>query len=158
MILFSLAGCRAPLTAADLDAETDQFIHRCIMERNDGHYHQKADGYANEAHEVLGTVTYEDQITVYAWVLYCQWKEEDGKAVNISGSDIPAAITVEVQKDGTYKLIEYWEPRDGSYYQKDIDAKIPGKFRFVLGTVMQSQTRFYATQQDAERHFFGDEL
>ena len=157
-ILFSLAGCRAPLATADLDAELDRFIHRCIMERYGDQHPQAETEYANESHDVLGTDASEGRITVYAWVLYRQWKEENGRATDVSGSDIPTAIMVEEQAGGTYKLIEYWEPRDGSYYSKDIQAKFPGKIRIVLDTVAQSQTRFNATQQDADMHFFGDEL
>ena len=156
--LIALTGCRAPLAVIDLDAELDQFIHGCIMERNNGHYHEEDNGYANESHEVLGTEASGNQITIYAWILYRQWKEENGNVEDVSGGDIPTAITVEARSDGTYKLIEYWEPRDGSYYQKDLKAKFPRKIRVALGVAAESKNRFNATQQDAEMYFWGDDL
>ncbi len=74
--------------------------------------------------KVLGTERKGGQTTVYMLVFYEEYTLEGGKLAVQTGCHIPTAITVE--KDGsTYKLVEYWEPRDGSYYPTDIREKFP---------------------------------
>ena len=73
------------------------------------------------------------ETTVYAWVLYEEYSF-DGRDVKVeTGSHIPTAITFDTSdndKDSsTYDVIEYWEPRDGSYYADDIRAKFPWSIR-----------------------------
>lgn len=41
------------------------------------------------------------------------------------GGWCPTAITFEVRDDGSYKLLEYWESEDGSYYASSIKEKFP---------------------------------
>lgn len=96
---------------------------------------------ANRAHtdhflaidyDVLKVSRSADQTTVYAWVL---WEEYgfDGHDVFVeSGSYIPSAITFDTSERGdvsSYPVIEYWTPRDGSYYADDIRAKFPWSIR-----------------------------
>ena len=74
-----------------------------------------------------------NETTVYAWVLYEEYSF-DGKDVKLeSGSHIPTAITFDTSNNSsdssTYDLIEYWQPRDGSYYAEDIKAKFPWYIR-----------------------------
>ncbi|MBR0342980.1 MAG: M56 family metallopeptidase, partial [Oscillospiraceae bacterium] len=74
-----------------------------------------------------------NETTVYAWVLYEEYSF-DGKDVKLeSGSHIPTAITFDTSDNSgdssTYDLIEYWQPRDGSYYAEDIKAKFPWYIR-----------------------------
>jgi len=73
------------------------------------------------------------ETTVYAWVLYEEYSF-DGRDVKVeSGSHIPTAITFDTSDNdndsSTYDVIEYWEPRDGSYYADDIRAKFPWSIR-----------------------------
>ena len=70
-----------------------------------------------------------NETTVYVWVLYEEFSF-DGKDVKIeTGSHIPSAITFDTSgkfdEASTYGVVEYWEPRDGSYYVDDIKAKFP---------------------------------
>lgn len=96
---------------------------------------------ANRAHtdhflaidyDVLKVSRSADQTTVYAWVF---WEEYgfDGNDVFVeSGSYIPSAITFDTSERGdvsSYPVIEYWTPRDGSYYADDIRAKFPWSIR-----------------------------
>ena len=71
--------------------------------------------------------------TVYAWVLYEEYSFDGRDAKLESGSHIPVAITFDTSaKDNdssTYDVIEYWEPRDGSYYADDIRSKFPWSIR-----------------------------
>ncbi len=64
--------------------------------------------------------------TVYGWVLYMEYSYNNGELKEEAGAHIPTVITVkESDSGGRYELAEYWEPRDGSYYAKDIRAKFP---------------------------------
>ena len=74
-----------------------------------------------------------NETTVYAWVLYEEYSF-DGRDVKVeTGSHIPTAITFDTSDNdndsSTYDVIEYWEPRDGSYYADDIRAKFPWSIR-----------------------------
>lgn len=72
-----------------------------------------------------------NETTVYAWVLYEEYSF-DGRDVKVeTGSHIPTAITFDTSDNdsSTYDVIEYWEPRDGSYYVDDIRAKFPWSIR-----------------------------
>lgn len=64
-------------------------------------------------------------VVVYAIILSQELVPSDDGMENPTGSMIPSALTFDVMDDGTYKLREYWVPRDGSFYGKDIRAKFP---------------------------------
>ena len=74
-------------------------------------------------YEVLGKRKFFGDTTLYLWVMYQEYSF-DGILKKESGAHIPTAITVR-KENGGYKLVEYWEPRDGSYYVKDIKDKFP---------------------------------
>lgn len=100
--------------------------------------------------EVLGTEKRGNQVTAYLWVLY---REYSDAATVESGAHVPTVITAELQ-DGNYVPVEYWEPRDGSYYAQDIRAKFP---LLLQGRAMDSQ-RYVKKQSDrldqaAREHF-----
>ena len=63
------------------------------------------------------------------------------------------AITVE-ENDGSYSLVEYWEPQDGSYYKDSIRENVP---MYLWGKAMDSQRYFDAQSTKLEnlarRHF-----
>lgn len=95
---------------------------------------QSADGFPCASVAVLGSETKSaannaknvEQLTVYAMVLYQVFGYADGSFSDIGGLYVPAALTFAVSGDGdTYTLKEYWMPRDGSYYVKDIKEKFP---------------------------------
>lgn len=74
-------------------------------------------------YEVLGKRKFFGETTLYLWVMYQEYSF-DGILKKEGGAHIPTAITVR-KENGGYKLVEYWEPRDGSYYVKDIKDKFP---------------------------------
>lgn len=92
--------------------------------------------------EVLGTKKSGNQTTVYLWVLYQEYSHNGGLTVE-SGSHIPTAITVDNDGD-SYELVEYWIPRDGSYYEEDIRDKFPA---YLWGKALNSQA--YYDEQSA---------
>jgi len=76
-----------------------------------------------------------------------------------SGVHIPTVITVEqTGSHGHYKLVEYWEPRDGTYYAQDIKEKFPWRLhgkaldsqRYIdeqLAFCENAAREYYASQQ-----------
>ncbi len=74
-----------------------------------------------------------NETTVYAWVLYEEYSFDGRDAKLESGSHIPVAITFDTSANdndsSAYDVIEYWEPRDGSYYADDIRSKFPWSIR-----------------------------
>jgi beta-lactamase regulating signal transducer with metallopeptidase domain len=113
------------------EALLDLAVSNAILEHN-----KRSDStgdFACESHVILGTAagasppaTQVDTVIVYAMVLYQEYTFSDrGIIKNASGGHIPAALTFDKSKDGSYTLTEYWEPRDGAYYGPDIKAKFP---------------------------------
>jgi beta-lactamase regulating signal transducer with metallopeptidase domain len=74
--------------------------------------------------EVLGVEKYGNKTSVYMWVLYQEYNLQNGEVYVVSGSHIPMKITVE-KIDGNYKLVEYFEPGDGTKFEKDIRENFP---------------------------------
>ena len=105
--------------------------------------------------EVLGTRKRGSVTTVYMWVLYQEYsmnfdelhdKEfimNTDDLYEETGSHIPTVITVK-QENGQYKLIEYWEPKDGSYLVPGIREKFPW---YLQHKALDSQ-RYIQKQQD----------
>ncbi len=92
---------------------------------------------------------------LYLWICHSEYTFNNGKLTEESGLSIPTAITVEynVDKNG-YELIEYWIPRDGTYYPKDIKAKFTPYARWQL----YNQNNFTKelinnVKNKAEQHF-----
>lgn len=71
--------------------------------------------------------------TVYAWVMYEEYSFDGTDVKEESGSHIPTVITFDTSSEdsdkSTYDVIEYWKPRDGSYYPDDIKSKFPWSIR-----------------------------
>lgn len=110
-----------------LDDDLSQFIGLCIAD----HYSTDKAEYLCAEHEVLGKKKFFNKTTVYLWVVAEGYSSDNGITLE-HGSSVPTVITVEkefegfnVKGNGGYKLVEYWEPRDGSYYVKDIKDKFP---------------------------------
>ena len=64
------------------------------------------------------------KITVYMWVLYKEYSYSNNALSEESGAHILTAITAQRQQQ-TYKVIDYWEPRDGAEYKASIQQKVP---------------------------------
>lgn len=80
-----------------------------------------------QTHVLLGQEEKDDLVTCYVQALYEEYAlGEDGKLEeeSVAGSYVPVAITFR-QEDGEYKLEEYWEPEDGSYFKPSIEKKFP---------------------------------
>ena len=80
-------------------------------------------------YDVLRITKVKGKTTVYAWIYYAEYSFDGTDVKMESASHIPTVITFDTSSDGgdssTYDVIEYWEPRDGSYYAEDIRDKFP---------------------------------
>ncbi len=98
----------------------------------------KENNYIAIDYEIIGIQNKANYKTLYMWVLSQEYSFDGTNPNEESGSHIFTAITV--KKDGdTYKLVDYFTPRDGSYYVDDIRAKVP--------------LRLYFKALDSERYF-----
>lgn len=102
-----------------------------------------------------------NETTVYAWVLYEEYSF-DGRDVKVeTGSHIPTAITFDTSANNndssTYDVIEYWEPRDGSYYADDIRAKFPWSIRGKALDATKSKAKSENCLRAAREYFGVDE-
>lgn len=104
-------------------------------------------------YEILGTKKRGKTTTVYMWVLYEEYSYQKGQLQQETGSHIPTVITAR-KEDGNYRLVEYFEPRDGTYNPEDIKAKFPW---YLWPKAMDSQRYIkrqkQACQELAEQYF-----
>jgi hypothetical protein len=73
----------------------------------------------------LASETKNNTLTVYAMVLYMSFDVNDGVLEEVSGGHTPSVLTFDISSEDEYRLTDYWEPRDGSYYVEDIREKFP---------------------------------
>jgi beta-lactamase regulating signal transducer with metallopeptidase domain len=75
---------------------------------------------------LFGADDHAEKVTAYILVHHVKYSTYGGALETVGGSYVPTAITFKISDSGEYILEEYWEPRDGSYYAKDIRDKFPG--------------------------------
>ena len=110
-------------------------------DKNDGLIHCESHIIFDIKEDVIDT----KQITAYALVMHQAYSTYGGELVSEQGSYIPTALTFVVDENDNYKLTEYWEPRDGSYYSSDIRKKFPKE---AAESAMDTQQ--YVKQQEQE--------
>ena len=115
-----------PFSTKTLDGRLKESMDTVIADRHSSN--SSRGSYSATSYDVLGTTRSDGSITVYAMIYYGDYSYDGKELVNISGTFGPAAITFDISSDkegSTYKVIEYWEPRDGGYYEEDIKSKFP---------------------------------
>lgn len=65
-----------------------------------------------------------NQVILYGMAMYQEFKLDNNQLKEVGGLHCPVVLTFEETGDN-YKLLEYWQPRDGSYYEQDIRDKFP---------------------------------
>ena len=131
----------------------EQVLHHAILEHHRSPY---SDQYfccanyvvlANEGGTRAHPVTGDDleTRTYYLWVLYQEYLFTKDGIVNEGGAHIPTVVTLTREPDGSWSLLNYWEPRDGSYYAEDIRAIFPGE---AAREALDSQKYIMAQVQD----------
>lgn len=82
------------------------------------------------------------RVTFYGWALRQVYRFSEDGIEEVSGSHTPVAVTFQVN-GRDYQLLEYWMPRDGSYFAPDVRAKFPADIaadgldsqKFILGQI-----------------------
>ncbi|MBR2876743.1 MAG: hypothetical protein IKC01_06375 [Clostridia bacterium] len=125
IISIVVAVCFLTNPKTSLDDELSVFLDTQIA---DHHY---SEGYTDDNfiavhHKVLDVEKSVNKTTVYMWVLYHEYSCENGSIKLETGTYVPTVITAErTGLHGHYRLVEYWEPHDGSLYVDDIKEKFP---------------------------------
>ncbi len=118
-----------PFSERSLSEKLNASMDQAVIERKRSSLSE--DHFITADYDVLLVSESENKTTVYAWVL-CEEYSFDGRDVKEeSGFHIPTAVTFDTSDDDSevYDVIEYWQPRDGSYYAEDIKAKFPWPIR-----------------------------
>lgn len=105
--------------------------------------------------EILGTERSGAETTVYMWVLYDEYSMRNNELHQETASHIPTVITAKYD-DGAYELVEYWEPRDGAYYEADIRGKFPW---YLQRNALNSQRyikKQLAENKEMAKEYFGE--
>ena len=116
---------RIEFIESELRNDLEEAIMTAILAHHAGKYYPAECQTAN--FEMLSEVAKDDQIICYGIVLYQEYNLTDGVLEGAAGALVPTVLTFHAsESDGLY-LTEYWEPRDGSYYSEDINAKFRGQ-------------------------------
>lgn len=75
---------------------------------------------------LVGNSGHMEEATVYLIVYHMKYSVNGGQLEEVEDDFVPTAITFSIDKNGGYSLKEYWTPRSGANYEKDIRAKFPG--------------------------------
>ncbi len=116
--------------ATSLDADLRLAIEQQVVAYYQGegtliHGDHSAFDYAHcTSCQVLGTEQNGADTTVYLWVTYYEYAMTNGELSIVCGSGTPTAITLN-RENGEYRLVEYWQPRDGTFYPVDVENKFP---------------------------------
>lgn len=123
-IIIAVCFLTSPITNKSIDDNLAVFIDCQIASRHQSE--KSGDNFCCLDWEVLGTKKSGNETTIYMWVLYMEYSYSNGLQKE-AGAHTPTVLTVKNPAVGeyNYELIEYWGPRDGSYYAKDIKEKFP---------------------------------
>lgn len=97
---------------------------------------------------VAGGNVLKNSIMVYGMALEQSFSCSEGKLNQVGGGHMPVVITFEMT-DNTYKLTDFWIPRDGSYYVSDIREKFPDEIeedaldtqKYVVSQIQECYSR-----------------
>lgn len=123
------AGCYGKeLNLIDGDKQISQQIDDAISQYIIQNYSTSYYGTEKqfEVHKVYGTSETDGILSVYMWSYYGGFNKATGLDLQ-SGRSLPAVIRLS-KIDGTYSVIEYIEPKDGSMYQSSLEKMFPAKY------------------------------
>lgn len=147
-----LAGVCFATAPAHMDAGMQSCIDEAILEYNYS-ASQSPERFCTQNWIALGSESRGACTTVYTWVYYGEY-ECDGKLELRRASHVATAITVERTEEG-YELVEYWEPRDGSYLFSDIRAKFPLRLWFAAMDSQAYVSRQSRACESQARDYYG---
>ena len=121
---FEILPTEESKAADSLDKAIEDAIASKYARKNDGSipfvYHTVI---ANAVSTPLKGETKQSE-TVYVWFTYERYRVYSNRLENTGGGSNYAVLTFE-NTGGRYELMDYREPRDGSYHSKDIEEMFP---------------------------------
>ena len=124
-----LAVCFLTNPKSLIDDELSVFLDTQIADHHSDYNYSH--GFENKnfiaiSQEILDVEKDSDQVIVYLWAMYHEYSNNDGVITLEKAAHVPTVITAKREgKHGHYKLLEYWEPHDGSLFAEDIKDKFP---------------------------------
>ena len=124
------------ISEKEFSESLDEAINWAILDHN---YSRRYDGmlrvasFVQLSSENKGIASVEsdmkliEKATVYGLAYHQVFRLEDDILIEEGGSHIPVVLTFTYDASNGFTLTEYWEPRDGSYYAKDLKAKFNGR-------------------------------
>ncbi len=107
---------------SDLDDELKVFLDMKVAEH---HGSKDSNGiFSAVSYDLMRIEEQESKTTIYAWILFAEYRYDNGVIIEESAAHTPTVITVKKNSE-EYELVEYWTPRDGTYYRDDIKNKFP---------------------------------
>lgn len=138
----------------DLDAA----VSVAILKNNKGLF--AARDFAAEAHTILTTEVVGpassneiETVTVYAMAMYFEFAYNGVILSEVSGGDIPVAVTFEKDGQGLYKEVDYWVPRDRAYNSQAIKERFPEPVVKDILTHKYMKTHTIACYEQAVKYF-----
>ena len=140
-----------------IDEKMDAFLSEKIIERSISG-DKEVNYYPCENHKIIGVKNNGNETTIYAWVLFEGYTYDSKKIESVTGWHVPTVITIKTSNEGEYKLLEYWEPRDGSYYADDIRSKFPKSLHDkALDSQLYIKEQVKDCESQAYKYFTGED-
>ena len=130
-----LVATNISISEKEFSESLDEAINWAILDHN---YSRRYDGmlrvasFVQLSSENKGIASVEsdmkliEKATVYGLAYHQVFRLEDDILIEEGGSHIPVVLTFTYDASNGFTLTEYWEPRDGNYYVKDLKAKFNG--------------------------------
>ena len=156
-ISIALALCLMtdPFSEKSLDGKLGVSMDMAVMEQNRSLYTEGH--FATADYDVLKVSKFGEQAVVYALVMYEEFSYDGNDVILESGSFGPCAVTFDTASydndSSSYKVTEYWTPRDGSYFVNDINQKFPFSIRRKALDVSGSEAAHQKCLQEARVYF-----
>ena len=110
--------------------------------------------YPTQSHVLLALDADNNGFTAYIVSLYSNYVPDGEYDVReVGGTHAPLALTFVKNANGNYKISEYWEPRDGSYYMPSIRAKFPESLWDRVDTQLYIEANNKHCYEQAMSHF-----
>ncbi|MBZ9685453.1 M56 family metallopeptidase [Clostridium estertheticum] len=144
--LSPIAEIKLPYSKANVSGNIEKLVYDAAVKQ----YCRHQDGFTVVAPTIFGSYEEGNKLKVFVFVLSTKFSFIDKTLSEVSGSDIPAAITYTKNANGSYTLDEYVESMDGSYYSKSIKnfcimpvskSEIKGVYDKILGDSGGSKNR-----------------
>ncbi len=143
-------GAVSSKTKEKMEEEAEEAVKDAIIEHNGTFYSGEYSydvaccSFMKLEEERAKDAAGRQKITYYGWALYNEYIFKESGLKEVGGSHVPVALTFAME-EGEYILEEYWEPGDGSYFERDIRKKFP---KHIVEDGLDSQKFIVRQTQD----------